>query len=546
LLEIKFDGEEYFARLSIDQKKTVADAGFLWCDILGRWSTTRDRHAYRLIEFADSPTRQHILEKLDLELRSVPKIEYAPNRRKPFEHQLEGARWVLSRRASYIAYEAGLGKTFIASLCLNTIDGPAIIVCPSFLKLNWEDELESGLIDFHHIQILRKQSDKLNPNADIYIVPDSLLHVHLFRKQFFDLKKRFKYLFIDEAHRFKSADARRTMSLVGRREVKLKKEKEKVFWKGFHHIADHVINMSGTPMPNRPMELHALISRHAPHAMNYLDPHRFGVLYCGGFESEWGWDYSGATNLEDLHTILSRNYMTVKRKRDCLDMPKKLPPQFLFIEDDRGAKLRQNEMHVLETMKISDIIQNEVARNEKFKQRVEDMIEDNPSIGGFGFISELRKMLGVAKVPQAVAVIKEMLEDRQKLVVFCWHKEVADELCKRLADYMPLKIVGGISDKTRHAHVKAFQTESKFRILVANIQAGGVGITLTKSSRVLFVEPSWVPSDNDQAFDRIDRIGQAEEVQAFFLVVKHSLDHMILNAHQNKLEVIQAAIKPSL
>jgi SWI/SNF-related matrix-associated actin-dependent regulator 1 of chromatin subfamily A len=402
------------------------------------------------------------------------------------------------------------------------------------------------LIDFHHIQILNKQSDKLNPNADVYIVPDSLLHVHEFRDQFFKMNRRFKYMFVDEAHRFKSADARRTMSLVGRREVKLGKGKNArhVSWKGFHHISDRVVNLSGTPMPNRPLELYPLISKHAPHALNYLDPHRFGVQFCGGYEAEYGWDYTGNSNLEELHKILSRNYMIVKRKRDCLDMPKKLPPKVIYIQDDRGG-LKKDEMILLQKMKITDIIAIETARNAKFKQRVEDMLEDNPNMGGFGFISELRKMLGLSKVKACVKAIKEIMEDRDKLVVFCWHKEVAAELCEALSEFNPLKIVGGINNKDRHNIVKAFQTNPKHRIIVLNIQAGGVGITLTRSSLVAFVERSWVPADNDQAFDRIDRIGQDEEVESISFIVKNSLDHLLLNAHLNKNEVIKTAIKPS-
>lgn len=546
MLAIKYDGTSYVAKLSIDQKPTVIRAGFLWNDLSCEWEGSV-RAAYRLIDFADSPTQKHLLNTLKLELHSVPQIEYPTNRGfKPFEHQLDAARWVLSRRASYIAYEAGLGKTAVAPLCMNTLGGPALIVCPSFLKLNWEDELEKWLINFHHIQILNKASDIVNPNADIYIVPDSLLHVHDFRDQFFKTNRRFKYMFVDEAHRFKSADARRTMSLVGRRDVKIGKGKNArhVSWKGFHHIADHVVNLSGTPMPNRPVELYPLISKHAPHALNFLDPHRFGVQYCGGYEAEYGWDYTGNSNLEELHKILSRNYMSVKRKRDCLDMPKKLPPKIIYIEDERG-ELKKDEMMLLQKMKITDIIAIETARNAKFKQRVEDMLEDNPNMGGFGFISELRKMLGLSKVAASVKVIKEIMEDRDKLVVFCWHKEVADQLRRDLLCFNPLVVYGGMKMSLRHNHVHAFQNDPKHRIIILNIQAGGVGITLTKSSLVAFVERSWVPADNDQAFDRIDRIGQEEEVESISFIVKNSLDHLLLNAHLNKNEVIQTAIKPS-
>ena len=548
MLQIEHNGKKWVATLSIDQKKKVIDAGFIWDERENKWAGGPTK-AYRLFDYVVDRDKDFLLSSLGIKITNPPEhILYPSHRGKiPFQHQLEFVRWVLSRRASYIAGEAGTGKSPVAPLCINTIPGPAIIICPSFLKLNWEDELENWLIDFHHIQIFNKQTDIVNPNADIYIVPDSLLHVHNFRKQFFELKKRFKYIFVDEAHRFKSEDARRTMSLAGRRDVKLGKGRkaEKVFWKGFHHITDHIIDLSGTPMPNRPLELYPLISRHAPHALNFLDPHRFGTRFCAGFESDWGWDYTGNSNLEELHDILTKNYMLVKRLEDCVDLPALLPPQFLYIDDDRGAYAK-DEMQLLKTLRITDILQLVSSQDEAFKRRMHDALEDNPEIGGFGFISELRKMLGLSKIKASVKVIKEMLEDDDKIVVFCWHKEVAKRLEELLSAYKPLVIIGGMKDKTRHDIVKKFQSEKDHRILVANIQAAGVGITLTKSSRVLFVEPSWVPTDNDQAISRCHRIGQTRSVQATYLVVKNSLDHLILNAHINKSEVIKAAIKPRI
>lgn len=548
MLQIEHNGKKWVATLSIDQKKKVIDAGFIWDERENKWGGGC-RKAYRLFDHVVDRDKDFLLSSLGIKITKAPDHVLYPSHRNlvPFKHQLEGVQWILSRRASYIAYEAGLGKSALAPLCINTIDGPTLIICPSFLKLNWEDELENWLIDFHHIQILKKQNDKVNPNADIYIVPDSLLHVHDFRKQFFELNKRFKYIFVDEAHRFKSEDARRTMSLTGRRDVKLGKGRkaEKVFWKGFHHIADHIIDLSGTPMPNRPLELYPLISRHAPHALNFLDPHRFGTRFCAGFESDWGWDYTGNSNLDELHDILTRNFMLVKRLEDCVDLPKILPPQFLYIDDDRGAYAK-DEMQLLKTLRITDILQLVSSQDEAFKRRMHDALEDNPEIGGFGFISELRKTLGLSKIKASVKVIKEMLEDDDKIVVFCWHKEVAKRLEEELKAYKPLVIIGGLSDKKRHETVKSFQAENDHRILIANIQAAGVGITLTKSSRVLFVEPSWVPVDNDQAISRCHRIGQTRSVQATYLVVKNSLDHLILNAHINKNEVIKAAIKPRL
>jgi SWI/SNF-related matrix-associated actin-dependent regulator of chromatin subfamily A-like protein 1 len=417
-------------------------------------------------------------------------------------------------------------------------------VCPPFLKLTWENELENWLCDFHQIQVLNKSSDIPNPQADVLVVPDSLIIDHDFRERIVRLGVQFTYLFVDEAHRFKTPTARRSLSLLGSRQVKLGKGRTKklVTWKGFHRIADHVCALSGTPMPNRPLELYPLISRHAPHALSYLDPHRYGVRYCNGFEAEYGWDYQGASNLDELNAILCRNYMLVRKLQDCVDMPEKLPPSYIYLEDTRG-ELKKDEMRLLKSMKLSEIIDLVSRHNEDFRQRVQDKLEDNPEMGAFGFISELRKMLGLAKVKKSVDVIKQLLQDNHKIIVFCWHKEVAHELYVALSDFNPLKITGDNANR-RHGIVQDFQTKNAHRVLVANIQAAGVGYTMTASSTVVFVEPSWVPAENDQAVSRAYRLTQTKAVQTFFLVVKDSLDHLVLNAHITKNEIINAAIKP--
>ncbi len=548
MIQVSFDGIQFVAKLSKDEKQLVSRMGFKWDEILSKWTTHNPKAAYRLFEKCDVATRDHIIDELDLPQKEYakPEIKYNKSRGKiPFNHQIDFCQWVLSRRASYIAGEAGTGKTPVLPLCINTVPGSAIVVCPSFLKLNWEDEIEQWAINFQDIQILKKKSDDLNPEADIYIVPDSLLPDHEFREKFFNLNRRFKYLFGDEVHRFKTGTARRTMSYLGGNKVRLKKyARDHVTWKGFHRIADHVVDMSGTPMPNgRPLELYPLIHRHAPHAVNYFDPHRFGLRYCDGFESEWGWDYSGNSNLEELNLILCRNYMLVKRLRDCVDMPKKIPSKLIFIEDNRG-KLKEDEMRILSRIKIADIIKAEIARSEKFRQRVEDVMEDSPEMGTFGFISELRKMLGLRKVDTCATILKEMAEDNDKIIVFCWHKEVIDELAKKLSNFHPLIITGKVKNDKRHATVKTFQGCNKHRFLIAQLQSAGLGITLTASSLVCFVEPSWNPSDNDQGISRLDRIGQTEEVRSMYFVIKNSMDHLILNAHQDKDFVIKAAIKP--
>lgn len=541
MVRIEYDGDEFIARVSFNDRNVPREAGFHWDKTANRYVSQNAIPAFRLVDYADDNARAAIFDKLSLTIdKEKFDVKFPAHRGlSPFAHQVEGVNHVLTRRTSYLAFAPGAGKTPILPLCMNTRPGRAIVVCPTFLKFNWEIEIERWFMGLCLIQRIDGQRDKIDPKADVYILPDSLLHVHELRDQFFINDIKVEYLFIDEAHRYKTPDAKRTLSLIG---GKVKVGNRNVLWAPLTRLANKVVALSGTPIPNRPIEIHPLVKRIAPHAVNYLDRHNFALEFCNAVETEWGWDYNGASNEDKLNKLLTRDFMLIKDIDDCVDLPAKLPPQFLFLEDTRTNKIKKGEMQILEHYKVEDLIQLESLRDPDFAESVQEKRDDG-NHGPFSFISELRKLLGRRKLPQSISIIKDLLNDRDKIVVFCWHEEIAEGLVEGLSEFSPLKITGKVSNPQRHKAVESFQNDKAHRVLVANIQAAGVGVTLTASSDVVFVESSWVPVDNDQAIARCRRIGQTKSVQARFLVVKDSLDHLILNAHLNKNKVIEKVMK---
>jgi SNF2 family DNA or RNA helicase len=101
-------------------------------------------------------------------------------------------------------------------------------------------------------------------------------------------------------------------------------------------------------------------------------------------------------------------------------------------------------------------------------------------------------------------------------------------------------IHGGTPIETRQALVQRFQTDPECRFIVGNIQALGVGLTLTAASDVLFVEYPWTPGDLDQAIDRCHRIGQDNSVTAWYMVGSETIDTDILELISRKSGVVDA------
>ena len=154
-------------------------------------------------------------------------------------------------------------------------------------------------------------------------------------------------------------------------------------------------------------------------------------------------------------------------------------------------------------------------------------------------IAALKRLAAHGKKEAAKEWIKEFLESGKKLVVFCWHRDVAQEYAEMLG--APL-IIGGIGDQERSDAVDKFQSDPETRVIVCNVKAGGVGLTLTAASDVLMLELGWSPGEMDQAEDRIHRIGQEEPCTVYYLLGNETIDEQIFDLIEAKRVVSNKAI----
>jgi SNF2 family DNA or RNA helicase len=121
-----------------------------------------------------------------------------------------------------------------------------------------------------------------------------------------------------------------------------------------------------------------------------------------------------------------------------------------------------------------------------------------------------------------------------KLVVFCYHHSVFDLLKAKLKDLgVPTACLSGkSSDKARQEAVRLFQ-KGDAQVFLGTF-AAAEGITLTAANICLFVEMSWTLSQNEQAPDRLHRIGQKNTVYIKYLLLDNSLDITVYNCYKRK------------
>lgn len=445
-----------------------------------------------------------------------------------FPYQMEGVNFIQSRKGrTLLADEMGLGKTpqALAWLQLNPQARPAIIVVPASLKLNWEREAKAWMTR-PKVQILsgrpaQEYKGDVPLGGEIIIVNYDILPNTVKKEKdpksgktkaveipgtgWIDLLQKIKpkALIIDEAHAIKNSDALRTKAVL-----KLAKS------------VDHMIALSGTPIVNRPSEFFNPISAVAPQMFPSF--WKFAHRYCGAHHNGFGWDFNGASNMEELHQRLTSTIMLRRVKKDVLkDLPEKtrsLIPMPLSNEKE----YRRAELNLIQWLKTE--FGNEKAEKAK---KAEALTR----------IEALKQLAVKGKLESAVDWIKDFLESGEKLVVFAVHKNVIDRLMEVFGK-MAVKVDGSTPTSVRQQAVDAFQTDDNIRVFVGNIKAAGVGLTLTEASNTCFLECSMVPGDMCQAEDRVHRIGQKQNVTAWYLLAADTIDEKIVRMVDKKSKTI--------
>lgn len=514
---LTFENGKFYLNFAsnLSQKHSEAkEAGLMYDEDSLRWVTRSITKAVKFRQYADAECRNKFKKYFITDFPMPESISF-PGNPALLPHQLRSVLHALTRSPAYIADEAGLGKTITAIVCLNTVRGRTIIVCPPYLKYNWHDELVRWCVKpMPSICVVDPKvttaSDLLY--AGILIVPDSLLDNELIK--WACKKSKFTWLIIDEAHRFKNENAIRTKSLIGDPEND-----------GGFCIAEHakrIVLLSGTPIPNgKPIELYPMLHQLSSESVGHRTKVQFGKRFCQGRQvvryergkAIFNWDFSGAGNLGELKRELREKLMIRHLKKDVLkDLPDKTR-KIVFL--DTPKELLEFETDILKHKKIEDILGEET------------------SLGG---IAHHRREIGLAKIEPSLDIIRDFLENSdEKLVVFAHHIEIVDALCDGLQEFGVLKIRGGISALEKKVAIDAFQTKGNSRrVIVGNMESMGLGNTLTAAQNAIVVEPSWVPGVNEQAEDRLHRITQKSNVYIKYLVLRGSLDERILKTVLSK------------
>ena len=564
---------------SFAEKDTAKQVGFLWhggscvlgCSAckagIGRvWWTKHAHIAEKLVNAADDDvkalfdkTKQQVAESRAADVDDVeafrkrvpapPGLDYMP-------FQRAGIKFMLEHPYCMLGDDMGLGKSIQALGLLNASPEirTALLVAPPTLRINWAREAARWLVDPTWTVLIVEHPEEVpaaNDKRQLVIVPDTRIggdKNEAMRQQL--MIREWDVLIADECHRMKHAHSQRAQGLFGRFNKRGQVEVE-----GLVHRAKRRMLLSGTLITNRPIELYPVLRAVDPAGLgaNFF---AYAKRYCDGRQVSVGygrvkWDFSGASNLEELQHRLRGDGLMIRRRK--LDVLKELPP-------------KRRQVIALPQNGARDAVQAETEAFKRYQAELEaataaaetaQILEDDDAFKeAAGALQDVRRRMAtemaqerhrvaLAKVGAVVEHVLAALDDpQQKLVLFVHHKKVVARLEEALAEaeIKTVTLTGSTPNDKRQEAVDTFQNDPTVRVFIGNIIAAGVGITLTAADLVIFAELDWTPGNCLQAEDRACRIGQTRSVLVQYLVFDGSIDARMANMLAEKMEVIEAAL----
>jgi SWI/SNF-related matrix-associated actin-dependent regulator 1 of chromatin subfamily A len=417
-----------------------------------------------------------------------------------FPFQEEAVEFLLKEPHRLLAHEPGLGKTIMtleaaARLGICSI----LVICPAIIKDTWAKHIEDWTtFDARSIQILRTKSDIVSDKR-VIIVNYELLYTTKGKNGILTQlirNRKFGVCIVDEAHRLKETSAKITsliLATIGKRQPLIS-------------IAYRKWLLTGTPMPNRPIELFPILRTLARNTIEPFSTYEaFGAHFCDPHPNDYGINYDGASNVEELKERLSKFML----RREMKDVYQQLPERLI------SPIYCQIKLDINET--------------------------DTP-------LATLRKAIGDSKIPFCVEYLQDKLEaTSEKIVVFAYSRSVIEGIANhdKLAKYDPVFIYGSLTYEDKAFAIKQFKKDNNCRIIVLQYNAAGTGTDGLQqhSSCMVMAEPDWSAGTFDQAIGRLHRIGQTELVRVYPIIARETLDESIFGVYNKKSKVIDKVLR---
>ena len=429
------------------------------------------------------------------------------------EYQVTDLGFLAARMAqdggAYLGWDRGLGKTVGAIALAQQLRAQrVVVVCPNSAKeLTWRPEFtkwypHAEVFNFAGPPAMRER------RLQAWIRLDSPMSVLLIHYEGLRLVKapalKSDMVIVDEAHRLANGAARGS--------------KVPKFYRTLRGVnTKHKLAMSGSVMNNEIDDMFGALHFILPkvYVSKYKDWVDRFVHHVPGTYSRRVPIGIKRDKVEELRNELA-TFMCVRHKEDELDMPE-------LIEEFVTVQLTPTQRKVYD-----DLVEEWVAK-----------LPDGDVLVADGVLSMLTKLRQVAAGLDLFGDVKDSVKldyvtdavmdnAPNKTVVFTWHKATAEAGARNVAAHggNPVVVHGDVPMKRRYELIEQFRDDPECTALFATIKTLGESVNLQFASDVIFVESSWVPTDMQQARDRVYRQGQQHRVHVTHLIAEDTVDDL--------------------
>lgn len=453
---------------------------------------------------------------------AIEDIDFSQLKTDLFDYQKESVCYGLQHDKWLLLDAPGLGKSLqviaLAQMLKNLrkINHCLIICGIATLKQNWVKEISKhSNLDSH---ILGEKVSTRTQKRTVGSIPERVMDIKSNPKEFFWItnvetlrdnrviaalkEQKVDMIVFDEIHVCKS-----DKSAQGGNLLKLESK--------------YQVGLTGTLYLNSPLDSYVPLKWIGKEKSTLTTFKSQYIKYAGFNGIQLGYQ-----NLDYLRHII--NSCSLRRNKDQLD----LPPKTIIHEYVEMSEEESKLYNEVLTGVLEDI--NKVKIN---------------SVNILSILIRLRQALSCpkilttkqiesSKISRACQLAEEIIANNDKVIIYSSFKETVYDIAKRLSHQKPLIITGDQSDHEISTATDKFQTDDENKVIVATWQKAGTGLTLTKARYIIFVDCSWVPSQNEQAEDRIHRVGTTEPVFIYYLWALHTIDDRIKAVNEDKSLVI--------
>ena len=439
-------------------------------------------------------------------------------------YQKTGYKWLKTldnyKFGGILADDMGLGKTVqMLSIIAGYVEEnkerrASIVICPSSLTLNWQNEAEKFTNKLKTLVIRgtalerKKQISKANEYDLIITSYDSLKRdIEVYQEN----KYKFRFAIADEAQYLKNSNTQNAKAV---KEI----------------IADTRYALTGTPIENSLAELWSIF--------DYIMP---GYLFrYKKFKTEYETPIvkdNDEKAMKKLKMLIEPFILRRTKKQVLTELPEKTITVLNNQMKEEQEKIYLNylvqaKQEVAETIKIRGFEKSHMqvlASLTRLRQ-----ICCHPSL----FIKDFNE--GSSKLEQCIEIVKDATEAGHKILLFSGYTSMFELIEKELNEngITYFKLTGSTKVDERIRMVDEFNENKDIKVFLISLKAGGTGLNLTGADMVIHYDPWWNASAENQATDRAYRIGQKNNVQVYKLITKNSIEEKIYELQQKKSQLI--------